>query len=142
MKLLVINGPNLNMLGIREPAVYGSSTYNDLVDYINTVCSKNDIQCEIYQSNHEGAIIDKIQSAYKVFDGIIINPAAFTHTSLAIADAIKSVGIPTIEVHISDISKRESFRQFSYTSMVCIKTIMGKGFLGYEEAITELKNII
>ena len=88
MKLLVINGPNLNMLGIREPAVYGSSTYNDLVDYINTVCSKNDIQCEIYQSNHEGAIIDKIQSAYKVFDGIIINPAAFTHTSLAIADAI------------------------------------------------------
>lgn len=142
MKLLVINGPNLNMLGIREPAVYGSSTYNDLVDYINTVCSKNDIQCETYQSNHEGAIIDKIQSAYKVFDGIIINPAAFTHTSLAIADAIKSVGIPTIEVHISDISKRESFRQFSYTSMVCIKTIMGKGFLGYEEAITELKNII
>ena len=142
MKLLVINGPNLNMLGIREPAVYGSSTYNDLVDYINTVCSKNDIQGEIYQSNHEGAIIDKIQSAYKVFDGIIINPAAFTHTSLAIADAIKSVGIPTIEVHISDISKRESFRQFSYTSMVCIKTIMGKGFLGYEEAITELKNII
>jgi 3-dehydroquinate dehydratase-2 len=130
------------MLGIREPAVYGSSTYNDLVDYINTVCSKNDIQCETYQSNHEGAIIDKIQSAYKVFDGIIINPAAFTHTSLAIADAIKSVGIPTIEVHISDISKRESFRQFSYTSMVCIKTIMGKGFLGYEEAITELKNII
>jgi len=142
MKLLVINGPNLNMLGIREPAVYGSSTYNDLVDYINTVCSKNDIQGEIYQSNHEGAIIDKIQSAYKVFDGIVINPAAFTHTSLAIADAIKSVGIPTIEVHISDISKRESFRQFSYTSMVCIKTIMGKGFLGYEEAITELKNII
>lgn len=142
MKLLVINGPNLNMLGIREPAIYGSSTYNDLVDYINTVCSKNDIQCETYQSNHEGAIIDKIQSAYKVFDGIIINPAAFTHTSLAIADAIKSVGIPTIEVHISDISKRESFRQFSYTSMVCIKTIMGKGFLGYEEAITELKNII
>lgn len=142
MKLLVINGPNLNMLGIREPAVYGSSTYNDLVDYINTVCSKNDIPCEIYQSNHEGAIIDKIQSAYKVFDGIVINPAAYTHTSLAIADAIKSVGIPTIEVHISDISKRESFRQFSYTSMVCIKTIMGKGFLGYEEAITELKNII
>lgn len=142
MKLLVINGPNLNMLGIREPAVYGSSTYNDLVDYINTVCSKNDIQGEIYQSNHEGAIIDKIQSAYKVFDGIVINPAAYTHTSLAIADAIKSVGIPTIEVHISDISKRESFRQFSYTSMVCIKTIMGKGFLGYEEAITELKNII
>ncbi|NLF36267.1 MAG: type II 3-dehydroquinate dehydratase, partial [Clostridiaceae bacterium] len=140
MKLLVINGPNLNMLGIREPAVYGSSTYNDLVDYINTVCSKNDIQGEIYQSNHEGAIIDKIQSAYKVFDGIVINPAAYTHTSLAIADAIKSVGIPTIEVHISDISKRESFRQFSYTSMVCIKTIMGKGFLGYEEAITELKN--
>jgi len=130
------------MLGIREPAVYGSSTYNDLVDYINTVCSKNDIQCETYQSNHEGAIIDKIQSAYKVFDGIIINPAAFTHTSLAIAYAIKSVGIPTIEVHISDISKRESFRKFSYTSMVCIKTIMGKGFLGYEEAITELKSII
>ena len=142
MKLLVINGPNLNMLGIREPDIYGFSTYNDLVDYINTVCSKNDIQGEIYQSNHEGAIIDKIQSAYKVFDGIVINPAAYTHTSLAIADAIKSVGIPTIEVHISDISKRESFRQFSYTSMVCIKTIMGKGFLGYEEAITELKNII
>jgi 3-dehydroquinate dehydratase-2 len=142
MKLLVINGPNLNLLGIREPEIYGSSTYNDLVDFINAACKKNNIQCEIYQSNHEGAIVDKIQSAYKTFDGIVINPAAYTHTSIAIADAIKSVGIPAIEVHISDITKRESFRQFSYTSMVCVKTIMGKGFFGYEEAITVLNNII
>ncbi|NLV34970.1 MAG: 3-dehydroquinate dehydratase, partial [Clostridiaceae bacterium] len=109
MKLLVINGPNLNMLGIREPQIYGNSTYADLVRYINDVCKKNNIECEIYQSNHEGYIVDKIQQAYMVFDAIVINPAAYTHTSIAIADAIKSVNIPSVEVHLSDITKREGF---------------------------------
>jgi len=139
MKLLVINGPNLNMLGIREPQIYGNSTYADLVRYINDVCKKNNIECEIYQSNHEGYIVDKIQQAYMVFDAIVINPAAYTHTSIAIADAIKSVNIPSVEVHLSDITKREGFRKHSYTAYVCLKTIMGKGFGGYEEAITFLK---
>lgn len=139
MKLLVINGPNLNMLGIREPQIYGNLSYADLVRYINDVCAKNNIECEIYQSNHEGDIVDKIQHAYMVFDAIVINPAAYTHTSIAIADAIKSVNIPSVEVHLSDITKREGFRKHSYTAYVCLKTIMGKGFSGYEEAITFLK---
>lgn len=139
MKLLVINGPNLNMLGIREPEIYGSETYSDLVDYIKESCTQQDIDCEVFQSNYEGAIIDTIQSAYKVFDAIIINPGAYTHTSIAIADAIKSVGLPTIEVHLSDINKREDFRKHSYTSGVCIKTIMGKGFSGYKEAVLYIK---
>lgn len=139
MKLLVINGPNLNMLGIREPQIYGNLSYADLVRYINDVCAKNNIECEIYQSNHEGDIVDKIQHAYMVFDAIVINPAAYTHTSIAIADAIKSVNIPSVEVHLSDITKREYFRKHSYTAYVCLKTIMGKGFGGYEEAITFLK---
>jgi 3-dehydroquinate dehydratase-2 len=139
MKLLVINGPNLNMLGIREPQIYGNLSYADLVRYINDVCAKNNIECEIYQSNHEGDIVDKIQHAYMVFDAIVINPAAYTHTSIAIADAIKSVNIPSVEVHLSDITKREDFRKHSYTAYVCLKTIMGKGFGGYEEAITFLK---
>ena len=139
MKLLVINGPNLNMLGIREPQIYGNLSYADLVRYINDVCAKNNIECEIYQSNHEGDIVEKIQHAYMVFDAIVINPAAYTHTSIAIADAIKSVNIPSVEVHLSDITKREDFRKHSYTAYVCLKTIMGKGFVGYEEAITFLK---
>ena len=139
MKLLVINGPNLNMLGIREPDIYGKETYEELVKLIQNVCDDNDIEVEIYQSNHEGDIVDKIQAAYNVFDGIVINPAAYTHTSVAIPDALKAVGIKTVEVHLSDISKRESFRQVSYVSPVAVKTICGKGFDGYTEAISYLK---
>ena len=142
MKLLVINGPNLNMLGIREPDIYGHQTYDDLVKMITGYCINNDIEVEIVQSNHEGVIVDKIQSAYKRIDGIIINPAAYTHTSIAIPDAIKAVNIPTVEVHLSDISKREDFRQHSYVAPVCVKTIYGKGFDGYCEAILYLKDMI
>lgn len=135
MKLLVINGPNLNMLGIREPGIYGKSSYADLVKMIGDHCAGKGVSVEFYQSNHEGDIVDKIQSAYGVFDGIVINPAAYTHTSVAILDAIKAVGIPTVEVHISDISAREEFRKFSYVSLAAKKTIAGKGFDGYLEAI-------
>lgn len=138
MKILVINGPNLNMLGIREPDIYGSETYSDLEKCIINKCSKLGIDCEIYQSNHEGAIVDKIQDAYGTVNGIVINPAAYTHTSVAILDALKSVGIPTVEVHLSDISAREKFRQFSYVSLYAMKTIAGFGFKGYEMAIDEL----
>lgn len=139
MKILVINGPNLNMLGIREPGIYGSNTYKDLVAMIGEYCDKNDISVEFFQSNHEGCLVDKIQEAYCNFDGIVINPAAYTHTSIAILDAIKTVSIPTVEVHISDISARETFRQHSYISAVCIKTIKGLGFNGYIEGIKELE---
>ena len=135
MKLLVINGPNLNMLGIREPGIYGKSSYADLVRLIGDYCAEKGVLVEFYQSNHEGDIVDKIQSAYGVFDGIVINPAAYTHTSVAILDAIKAVGIPTVEVHISDINTREEFRKFSYVSLAAKKTIAGKGFDGYLEAI-------
>ncbi len=135
MKLLVINGPNLNMLGIREPGIYGKSSYADLVKLIGDYCEKKNLAVEFYQSNHEGDIVDKIQSAYGVFDGIVINPAAYTHTSVAILDAIKAVGIPTVEVHISDINTREEFRKFSYVSLAAKKTIAGKGFDGYLEAV-------
>ena len=135
MKLLVINGPNLNMLGIREPGIYGKSTYADLVKLIGDYCASKGVDVELYQSNHEGALVDKIQSAYGVFDGIVINPAAYTHTSVAILYALKAVGIPTVEVHISDISAREEFRRFSYVSLAAKKTIAGKGFDGYLEAI-------
>ena len=135
MKLLVINGPNINMLGLREPEIYGDMTYSALIDYIHTQCSGLEIEVECYQSNHEGALIDKIQEAFGRFDGIIINPAAYSHTSIAILDALKAVAIPAIEVHISDISERESFRQNSYISPVCIKTISGKGIEGYIEAV-------
>ncbi|MDY5565379.1 MAG: type II 3-dehydroquinate dehydratase, partial [Candidatus Limivicinus sp.] len=114
MKFLVINGPNLNMLGLREPSIYGERSYKALVELIETVCRDEEIQVEVFQSNHEGAIVDKIQAAYGVFDGIIINPAAYTHTSVAILDALKAVSIPAVEVHISDVSTRESFRQVSY----------------------------
>ena len=138
MKLLVINGPNINMLGIREPDVYGHETYSDLCDLIEKKCRFLSIECEMFQSNHEGDIVDKIQSAYKKADGIIINPAAFTHTSIAILDALKAVGIPTVEVHISDISEREDFRKFSYVSLYAEKVYSGHGFEGYTEAIDYL----
>lgn len=135
MKILVLNGPNLNMLGIREPDIYGKSTYSDLCELINGYAVKKGIDVEIYQSNHEGELVDKIQQAYNVFDGIVINPAAYTHTSIALLDAIKAVGIPAVEVHISDVSAREAFRQISYIREACKATVSGKGFSGYLEAI-------
>ena len=142
MKFLVINGPNLNMLGMREPSIYGDRSYKALVEQIETVCRDEEIQVEVFQSNHEGAIVDKIQAAYGVFDGIVINPAAYTHTSVAILDALKAVSIPAVEVHISDVSTRESFRQISYAGMACIKTYMGHGFEGYAMAIRYLKGYL
>ena len=135
MKLLVINGPNLNMLGIREPDIYGKNTYEGLVRLIEKTCEQKGIEVEIYQSNTEGFIVDKIQQAYGNTDGIIINPAAYTHTSIAILDALKATGIETVEVHLSDINSREEFRKHSYVSLVAAKTICGKGFDGYVEAI-------
>ena len=135
MKILVINGPNINMLGIREPQIYGKENYKTLCDSIVNPASEKGIDVELYQSNHEGDIVDKIQAAYGVFDGIVINPAAYTHTSIAILDALKSVAIPTAEVHISAVEKREDFRQISYVSKVAVKTITGKGIKGYLEAI-------
>ena len=138
MKILIINGPNLNMLGLREPEIYGKQNYSALCRLIKKTCNDLNVDFEIYQSNHEGAIVDKIQDAYSVFDGIVINPAAYTHTSVAILDALKSVAIPTVEVHISDVSQREEFRQFSYVSLAAIKTIMGLGFDGYRVAIEYL----
>lgn len=140
MKLLVINGPNINMLGIREPEVYGKRDYAALCEYIMSTANECSCEVELYQSNHEGDIVDKIQSAYGVFDGIVINPAAYTHTSVAILDALKAVGIPTVEVHLTDISAREEFRRFSYVSLYAEKTVSGKGFEGYKEAIEYLKN--
>ncbi len=142
MKILVINGPNLNMLGIREPDIYGKNTYKDLVEMITAYCGQNGIVCECFQSNHEGAIVDKIQEAYGAFDGIVINPAAYTHTSVAILDALKTVAIPTVEVHISDIATREAFRHHSFISPVCVRTIKGLGFEGYIEAIKVLRETV
>ena len=139
MKLLIINGPNLNMLGIREPDIYGRQTYKDLVDYVNQICTEKGIDCEVFQSNHEGAIVDKIQAAYGNTDGIVINPAAYTHTSVAILDALKAVCIPAVEVHLSDVNARESFRHISYAGMVCEKTYAGFGFEGYKMAIEYLE---
>ena len=138
MKILVINGPNLNMLGIREPDIYGRKTHVELLLYIKEEADRLGVAVEFYQSNHEGDIVDKIQSAYGNTDGIVINPAAYTHTSIAIPDALKAVGIPTVEVHISDISSREAFRRISYVSPVALKTIAGKGFEGYILAMNEL----
>ena len=138
MKILVINGPNLNMLGIREPDHYGRETYADLVAKIQKHCAAKDILVEVYQSNHEGDLVDKIQSAYGCVDGIVINPAAYTHTSVAILDAVKSVSIPTVEVHISKVEEREDFRQISFVRLACIKTITGHGTDGYLEAIDYL----
>ena len=142
MKILVINGPNINMLGIREPGIYGSESYEQLIEFIKKSCDELGVECECRQSNHEGDIVDMIQSAYGVFDGIVINPAAYTHTSVAILDALKAVKIPTAEVHISDISQRDEFRQFSYVSLVAQKTICGLGFEGYRQAVIFLKEYL
>ena len=142
MKFLIINGPNLNMLGIREPHIYGSQTYGDLCAFLEQACSECGIECEIFQSNHEGAIIDAIQQAYGRIDGIVINPAAYTHTSVAILDALKSVAIPAVEVHLSDPMEREAFRHISYAGMACVKTFKGLGFEGYREAIRFLKEYL
>lgn len=139
MKLLILNGPNLNLLGLREPAIYGTQNYAALVRFVTDTCRQENIECEIFQSNHEGALVDRIQSAYGVFDGIVINPAAYTHTSVAILDALKAVALPAVEVHLSDVSQREAFRQVSYAGMACIKTYMGLGFEGYRQAILYLK---
>lgn len=139
MKILVINGPNINMLGIREPGIYGTSTYADLLALIEATGKEQDVQIRHFQSNHEGAIVDEIQTAYGQFDGIVINPAAYTHTSVAILDALKAVGVPAVEVHISDVDSREDFRKISYAGLACVKTIKGHGLQGYREAIEYLK---
>ena len=143
MKLLVLNGPNINMLGIREPGVYGSQSYTELLRLLALWADELGVQMEHYQSNHEGCLVDKIQEAYGKFDGIVINPAAYTHTSIAILDALKAVALPAVEVHISDVKTREDFRQISYAGMACIKTIMGQGLDGYRQAmvfLTEMQN--
>lgn len=137
-KVLVINGPNLNLLGLREPAIYGSRDYNSLLAFIKESAAGLGLEVECFQSNHEGAIVDCIQQAYGVFDGIVINPAAYTHTSVAILDALKAVAIPTVEVHISDVDSREEFRQRSYVSLYASKVIKGHGFDGYKEALEYL----
>ena len=142
MKILVINGPNLNMLGIREPDHYGKETYGDLVNKIEKYCKEKNIYCECYQSNHEGCLVDKIQEAYGKYDGIVINPGAYTHTSIAILDAVKSVMIPTVEVHISKVEEREDFRQISYIRKACVRTITGLGTDGYLRAIDFLEEVI
>ena len=134
MKLLFLNGPNMNMLGIRDPDIYVRQTYADLEAYIRSFCQELDIDCEIFQSNHEGALVDAIQAAWGKMDGIVINPAAYTHTSVAILDALKAVGLPAVEVHVSAVSQRESFRQVSYAGMACVKTFAGHGFAGYRMA--------
>ena len=135
MKLLVLNGPNLNMLGIREKHLYGTQTYEDLVTFIQEKAKELNVDVEIFQSNHEGALVDKIQAAYGTVDGIVINPAAYTHTSVAILDALKAVSIPAAEVHLTDVTKREPFRQISYAGMACQAHFIGLGFAGYAEAL-------
>ena len=143
MKLLIMNGPNLNMLGIREPAHYGKETYSDLCEKIKKHAEKLGVEIELFQSNHEGALVDKIQDAYfQKIDGIVINPGAYTHTSIAILDAVKAVSIPTVEVHISDVNSREDFRKVSYIRAACIATIAGHGTDGYTEAMTLLSERI
>lgn len=142
MKLFVLNGPNLNLLGIREPDIYGRQTFADLEAFIREVCARERIEVECFQSNHEGALVDIIQSALGKADGIVINPAAYTHTSVAILDALKAVALPAVEVHLSDINEREAFRHISYPAMACIAQIKGKGFAGYEEAILLLKEYV
>ncbi|MCR5173839.1 MAG: type II 3-dehydroquinate dehydratase [Oscillospiraceae bacterium] len=142
MKVLVINGPNLNMLGIREPGVYGNGSYNDLVALIRRTAEEEGMETDFFQSNHEGALVDAIQQAYGVYDGLILNPGAYTHTSIAILDALKAVSLPAVEVHISDVSKREPFRQISYAGMACVKTYMGLGFDGYLHALRFLKQYL
>ena len=140
MKLLIINGPNINMLGIREKGIYGDQSYEKLLSYIKGVCDENGIEAEFFQSNHEGAIVDRIQQALGEADGIIINPAAYTHTSVAILDALKAVSIPCCEVHLSNIYEREEFRHHSYVSLVAEKTFYGEGFKGYERAVLYLRD--
>ena len=142
MKLLVINGPNMNLLGVREPEIYGKTTYKDLVALISSHCEKNGVEAEFFQSNHEGAIVDKIQDCLTSYDGLIINPAAYTHTSVAIPDAIKATGVKAVEVHISDTDSREPFRKISYVSPACVATIKGKGIEGYLEAVDILINSV
>ena len=139
MKLLILNGPNLNLLGIREPNVYGKQDYHALEELVQETAQTQGVEVEMFQSNHEGALVDKIQEALHGVDGIIINPAAYTHTSIAILDALKAVNLPAIEVHLSDIHAREAFRKHSYAGMACMQTIMGKGIAGYALAITEMK---
>ena len=138
MKILVINGPNINMLGIREPDIYGKDNFKTLCSNVENYAEEKGVEVKLYQSNHEGDLVDEIQNAYNNFDGIVINPGAYTHTSIAILDAVKAVGIPTVEVHISDVSKREDFRQISYIRSACVKTIAGHGINGYIEAIEYL----
>ena len=138
MKLLIINGPNLNFLGIREKEIYGTQTYASLIEYLKEICEAEGIEVSFFQSNHEGAIVDAIQEAYGNIDAIVINPAAYTHTSVAILDALKAVSVPAVEVHLSDVDAREEFRRISYVSLACLKTIKGKGFEGYREAILYL----
>lgn len=139
MKILVINGPNINMLGIREPGIYGKQTYADLLALLEQTAQEETVTIDQFQSNHEGAIVDAIQAAYGNYDGIVINPAAYTHTSVAILDALKAVSIPAVEVHISDVDSREAFRQISYPGLYCEKTIKGQGIDGYRQAILYLK---
>ena len=141
MKILFLNGPNLNMLGIREPDIYGRQTYADLEAYIRDFCRELSISCEIFQSNHEGALVDAIQGAWGKMDGIVINPAAYTHTSVAILDALKAVALPAVEVHLSDVSQREPFRQVSYAGMACVRTFAGHGFAGYRMATEHLLSL-
>ena len=142
MKLLVLNGPNINMLGIREPGVYGSQSYAELLRLLEVWAVELGVEMEHYQSNHEGALVDKIQAAYGHFDGIVINPAAYTHTSIAILDALKAVALPAVEVHISDVKQREDFRQISYAGKACVKTIMGQGLDGYRQAMIFLTEVL
>lgn len=142
MKILVINGPNLNMLGIREPGIYGKNTFADLLQLLEDTAKELGVEVEQYQSNHEGSLVDKIQEAFGNVDGIVINPAAYTHTSVAILDALKAVSIPAVEVHISDVDARESFRQISYAGRACVKTIKGHGLEGYREAMIYLKQLL
>ena len=142
MKLLVLNGPNINMLGIREPGVYGQQSYGELLRLLDVWASELGVEMEHFQSNHEGALVDKIQEAYGNFDGIVINPAAYTHTSIAILDALKAVALPAVEVHISDVKAREDFRQISYAGKACIKTIMGQGLDGYRQAMAYLVQVL
>ena len=142
MKLLVINGPNLNMLGVREPEIYGGQTYQDLCQFIEAICREAGVEVELFQSNHEGAIVDQIQQALGRFDGIVINPAAYTHTSIAILDALKAVALPTVEVHLSDIFQRESFRHVSFVKEACVRSFYGLGFDGYRQAVLCLKETL
>lgn len=142
MKFLIINGPNINLLGLREPELYGERSYQALQKFIFDCCHREDIEPVLYQSNHEGDIVDRIQAAYGEVDGIVINPAAFTHTSIAILDALKGVGIPAAEVHLTDINTRESFRRISYPGMACLRSFIGMGFEGYREAIVFLKEYL